>query len=300
MSGMGWQSQSAPGAQCPSHQQSGPPGAQQQLSVVTTVWGVKTSNQNGPTMGYTHGAGNGQPNNGPTGGPYGGQTGHDGYSSCPTTPMPPQKSYQTQTMSQRGPGPGYAGRKRKQQNASPTDHFHRYGPQATATAMSAGMQGSMPTSQPNSNGDFQGGQQAINTAALVAAATATATATASVVAMQERQQEVMINSQYGQMQGMHGQSYGSNSYGPQTNQRMSSCPPNAINGPMVGHMNSMSSQMHNPNMMGGGAGNGMSPSMSMNGPMGMNKGMSNGSMGAVGGGGPMPGAGVPPGGAGII
>ena len=51
---------------------------------------------------------------------------------------------------------------------------------------------------PNTNGDFQSGQSALSTAALVAAATATATATASVVAMQERQ-EVMCNSQYGQV-----------------------------------------------------------------------------------------------------
>lgn len=89
-------------------------------------------------------------------------------------------------------------RKRKQQSSSPTDHFHRYGPQATATAMSAGMNASIPQSGPNSNGDYQGGQTALSTAALVAAATATATATASVVAMQERQ-DVMCNPQYGQV-----------------------------------------------------------------------------------------------------
>lgn len=110
MSSMGWQSQpQPPGGQCPSHQQNGP--TQQQLSVVTTVWGVKT-NQSGPPMSQNYCTTNG-PANGPPSAPgvqYGGQTGHDGYTTCPTTPMPPQKSYQTQAMNQRAhTGPGYAG-----------------------------------------------------------------------------------------------------------------------------------------------------------------------------------------------
>ena len=109
MPSMGWQNQPQQGGQCPSHQQNGP--TQQQLSVVTTVWGVKTSNQSGPPM--SHNYGNGPPTNGAPsvqGVPYGGQSGHDGYTGCPSTPMPPQKSYQTQAMSQRGqPGQGYAG-----------------------------------------------------------------------------------------------------------------------------------------------------------------------------------------------
>lgn len=75
------------------------------------------------------------------------------------------------------------------------------------------------------------------------------------------------------MQGMHGQSYQTSGYVPQTNQRMTSCPPNAMNGPMVGHMNSMANQMHNPNMIN--TSNGMNQSMNsmaMNGPMSqMNK-----------------------------
>lgn len=64
--------------------------------------------------------------------------------------------------------------------------------------MTAGMSASIPQNAQNTNGDYQPGQSALSTAALVAAATATATATASVVAMQERQ-EVMCNSQYGQV-----------------------------------------------------------------------------------------------------
>ena len=79
-----------------------------------------------------------------------------------------------------------------------------------------------------------------------------------------------------QMQGMHGQGYQSGGYMPQNNQRMTSCPPNAMNGPMVGHMNSMSNQMHNninpnmtPNMINNN--NGMNQTMTMNGPMAMNK-----------------------------
>ena len=71
-----------------------------------------------------------------------------------------------------------------------------------------------------------------------------------------------------QMQGMHGQTYQSGGYVPQNNQRMGSCPPNAMNGQMVGHMNSMSNQMH-PNMINNT--NGINQSMTMNGPMTMNK-----------------------------
>lgn len=78
-----------------------------------------------------------------------------------------------------------------------------------------------------------------------------------------------------QMQAMHGQSYQSGGYVPQNNQRMNSCPPNAMNGPMsgpmMGHMNSMSNQMHNPNMMTNSNVNGMNQSMTMNGQMTMNK-----------------------------
>lgn len=111
MPSMGWQSQPQQGGQCPSHQPNGP--TQQQLSVVTTVWGVKTSNQSGPPMPHNYGNGNGPPNNGTASVPgiaYGGQTGHEGYANCPSTPIPSQKSYQTQTMVQRGQsGPGYAG-----------------------------------------------------------------------------------------------------------------------------------------------------------------------------------------------
>ena len=111
MPSMGWQSQPQPqGGQCPSHQNNGP--TQQQLSVVTTVWGVKTSNQSGPPMSQNYCTPNG-PANGATnapGGPYGGQSVHDGYSTCPTTPMPPQKSYPTQAMNPRThTGPGYGG-----------------------------------------------------------------------------------------------------------------------------------------------------------------------------------------------
>ena len=111
MPSMGWQSQAQQGGQCPSHQQNGP--TQQQLSVVTTVWGVKTSNQNGPPMSHNYGNASGMPTNGAPsvqGVTYAGQTGHDGYGGCPSTPIPQQKSYQSQAMGQRGPsGPGYAG-----------------------------------------------------------------------------------------------------------------------------------------------------------------------------------------------
>ncbi len=106
---MGWQSQPQQGGQCPTHPQSG--GPQQQLSVVTTVWGVKTSNQSGP-MPHNYANTNGPPTNGAssvTGVPYGGQSGHDGYSGCPSAGLPPQKSYQSQAITPRGqPGP-YAG-----------------------------------------------------------------------------------------------------------------------------------------------------------------------------------------------
>jgi hypothetical protein len=75
---------------------------------------------------------------------------------------------------------------------------------------------------------------------------------------------------------MHGQSYQPSSYVPPNNQRMTSCPPSAMNGPMVGHMNSMANQMHNPNMINNT--NGMTQSMTMNGPMSMNKSGMNASM----------------------
>jgi len=110
MPAMGWQTQGQQGGQCQPHPQSG--GPQQQLSVVTTVWGVKTSNQSGP-MHNTYANTNGPPTNGTSsvaGVPYGGQTGHDGYGGCPSAGLPQQKSYQSQGIAPRGqPGPGYAG-----------------------------------------------------------------------------------------------------------------------------------------------------------------------------------------------
>ena len=65
---------------------------------------------------------------------------------------------------------------------------------------------------------------------------------------------------------MHSQNYQSG-YG-SSNQRLASCPPTALNGPMTGHMN-MNNHMHNSNMIN--SPNGMNPSMGMNGPMTMNK-----------------------------
>lgn len=108
---MGWQGQPQQPGQCPPHVQTGG-GPQQQLSVVTTVWGVKTNSQSGP-MQHNYPSGNG-PANGTGPMPpmnYTGQSGHDNYAGGPNggIQMPHHKSYQTQSMAPRQPGPGYAG-----------------------------------------------------------------------------------------------------------------------------------------------------------------------------------------------
>ncbi|XP_023217100.1 zinc finger MIZ domain-containing protein 1-like isoform X2 [Centruroides sculpturatus] len=159
----------------------------------------------------------------------------------------------------------------------------RYGP--NPSNVGNGMGGAMPNA--GGNGDFQNPHNALSAAALVAAAaTATATATASVVALQERQQqEVVMNNQYSQMQGMQNQQF-QPGYGPPAPQRVPSNPgmTNPLNTPlgtpmagamsnqMPGNMNSVNNAMMGmPNSM-----NSVNSQMSMNGPMNMNKPMMHG------------------------
>ncbi|GLV41029.1 uncharacterized protein CBL_04553 [Carabus blaptoides fortunei] len=152
-----------------------PAGAtQQQLSVVTTVWGVTTSTQSGPHGNFA--TGNGPPpgaNNG-----YGHQSlGKQTASSFPG-------AYRQSV-------PGVGG----------------YGVAQTGAGMNGAPGGGTGVT------DGTGGQQyhqgnALSTAAMVAAATATATATASVVALQENNQFNQMQGQqygsgYGQQRG-HG------------------------------------------------------------------------------------------------
>ncbi|KFM81474.1 Zinc finger MIZ domain-containing protein 1, partial [Stegodyphus mimosarum] len=250
MAPLGWQQ--APGQGAPPSQ--GP--QQQQLSVVTTVWGVTTSTQSGP---MAHGSYGGT-NTTMAQTPYSGGSHQNSY---PGTMTP--KSYPP-VMSSRQNGPGYNG----------------YAP--NPPQMSAGMPGAMPNTGHNTGNDFQTSHSALSAAALVAAAaTATATATASVVALQERQQGSNVNNQYGQVPTMQPSPYQAGYVpGPQrmpTNQPMNNGMSANMGNPMGASLNTMTNHMNNSMM---NMSNSVSP-MSMNGPMAMNSTAMNKSMAGVGG-----------------
>ncbi|XP_076327906.1 zinc finger MIZ domain-containing protein 1-like isoform X2 [Tachypleus tridentatus] len=172
MTTMGWQ-QTPPDGHGP-HLQT----PQQQLSVVTTVWGVPTTTQSGP---LTHSC-------------YAGTN-----ISTAQTPYPqnqhgylgnsediPSKVFPLQNMAGRQVGLGYSSYK-----MAPTS-----------------VGGPAPSPGNGHHVDYQNSSGALSAAALVAraAATATATATASVVAFQEQQQEAVMGAQYsGQMHSVKDQ-----------------------------------------------------------------------------------------------
>ncbi|KAG8200562.1 hypothetical protein JTE90_000635 [Oedothorax gibbosus] len=234
----GWQSSPTPGggANNVAQQPQAPQGPQQQLSVVTTVWGVSTSTQSGPLAHGSFGA-----NTSTTIAPYApNNQGPNGYNGAPGSGGPPNKS-SYQAMNPRQAGPGY-------------NNFN-------ANSNQGNTPNAMGNTGHNNGSEFQSSSSALSAAALVAAAaTATATATASVVALQERQQqEVVMNNQYNQ--GMPGQQFqpgGYNSHHQRANTGVSSPLGPHMNNPMGNHM-----PMNMPN-------NGMG----MNGPpMGMTKAM---------------------------
>ncbi|XP_035210734.1 zinc finger MIZ domain-containing protein 2-like isoform X2 [Stegodyphus dumicola] len=234
---------------------SGPPqGAQQQLSVVTTVWGVATTTQSGPLAHSSFGA-NTSTTIAPM--PYAQGAPQSGYPANGGPPgSVPSKPYQAQSMNPRQTGPGYSN-----YNANPSQMNSAMGPNPIGT------------SGHNSGSEFQSSSSALSAAALVAAAaTATATATASVVALQERQQqEVVMNNQYSQsIQSQQFQpGYSSHHQRVSSNTGVSSPLGSHMNSPMGSHMGS-NAMMNMPNNIP--SVNPMNNGMGINGPMGMNKG----------------------------
>ncbi|XP_022257226.1 zinc finger MIZ domain-containing protein 1-like [Limulus polyphemus] len=239
MTAMGWQQATHTGH-----------GTQQQLSVVTTVWGMSPTTQSGPLA-------------------------HNTYSGTGTSVAQVPYSHSQHGYSKPYPPQGMPPRQ-----ATPTYNGYGHTPAAVGP--------NMPTGGPGSGGDYQGSSAALSAAALVAraaaAATATATATASVVALQDQQQhETAMGSQYhNHMQSMSSQQYqqGYMPTGPPqripSGQTMGSHMNNHMSNTMGGSMPSMASSMaspmipmNNPIMS---TTNNMNPQMAMNGPMGMNKG----------------------------
>ncbi|XP_022250299.1 zinc finger MIZ domain-containing protein 1-like isoform X2 [Limulus polyphemus] len=256
MTAMGWQQTPPTG-----HGPPPPHGAhatQQQLSVVTTVWGVSPSTQSGPLV---HNSYSGT-NTSVAHGPYSQNT-HGYPGGMPSKPYPPQGMPPRQT----------------------TPTYNGYG--HTPTSMGTAVGPNIPTGCPGSGGDYQGSSAALSAAALVAraaaAATATATATASVVAFQDQQQQetAMGNQYHNHMQGMQNQQY-QQGYGPPGPQRLPSGPTmgshmnnhmsNTMGGSIPSMANSMSSPMIPMNTSVMSTPNSINPQMAMNGPMGMNKG----------------------------
>lgn len=205
MSGMGWQSGGGPVSQ------------QQQLSVVTTVWGVTSTTQSAAP--YTPGPPQAK------GGPYA----PSGYPSG--SPLGPNKGYSPVPPSRQPPN-AYAG----------------YG--QNPAGMAGGMPGAMGAAGHGTASEFQTGPSALSTAALVAAATATATATASVVALQEQRQQEVMGGQYGQMGGHQQFSGGGYGVPPQRG------PPHgaAAAGQMGGLMGPTMGPLGAPSKLGGAGG----------------------------------------------
>ncbi|CAL1271440.1 unnamed protein product [Larinioides sclopetarius] len=245
----GWQQSPSSGPPA-----SGPPQGpqQQQLSVVTTVWGVATTTQSGPLAHSSFGA-----NTSTTIAPMPYAQGTAPQSGYPANgPVPPSKPpYQPQSINPRQSGPGY-----NNYSANPNQMNAAMGPNT------------MGNPGHNTGSEFQSSSSALSAAALVAAAaTATATATASVVALQERQQqEAVMNNQYNQ--GMPNQQFqqGYNSHHQRvsSNTGVSSPLGTHMNNPMGSHMPG-NGMMNMPNNMS--SVNPMNNGMGMNGPMGMNK-----------------------------
>ncbi|KAF8782987.1 Zinc finger MIZ domain-containing protein 1 [Argiope bruennichi] len=245
----GWQQSPSSGPPA-----SGPPQGptQQQLSVVTTVWGVATTTQSGPLAHSSFGA-----NTSTTIAPMPYSQGTAPQSGYPANgPVPPSKPpYQPQSINPRQSGPGY-----NNYSANPNQMNAAMGPNTMGNAGH------------NTGSEFQSSSSALSAAALVAAAaTATATATASVVALQERQQqEAVMNNQYNQ--GMPNQqfqqSYNSHHQRVSSNTGVSSPLGTHMNNPMSSHMPG-NGMMNMPNNMS--SVNPMNNGMGMNGPMGMNK-----------------------------
>ncbi|XP_022240944.1 zinc finger MIZ domain-containing protein 1-like isoform X1 [Limulus polyphemus] len=225
----------------------------QQLSVVTTVWGMSPNTQSGP---LAHNSYNGT-NTSASQGPY--SQGQHGYPGV-MTPKP----YPPQGMPSRQPTPTYNG--------------YRHTPTPMGTAIGP----SMTNGGPAAGGDYQGSSAALNAATLVAraaaAATATATATASVVAFQDQHQHEtdMGNQYHNQMQNMPSQQF-QQGYGPPGPQQMSSGPPvgnhmsNHMNNTVGGPMSSMPGSMIPINSSAMSTANTMNPQIAMNGSIGVNK-----------------------------